>query len=131
VFARTDDQLLLFGNTNGHGVVEERQVDLGGSWQPRTWTQEIITAQRVDSNTWLVALADGGVERFTYSNASSLNIAQVPGIRDMALDPLSGLMYLAAGSQVIAVNSQTGQTAATYPIGGEVRYVLPFFNRQP
>ncbi|MFT3883917.1 MAG: hypothetical protein QM724_00345 [Flavobacteriales bacterium] len=129
LFKRSTDALLLFGNTAGHSVVEERNVELGGAWQPRAWSQPIAAVEQVDGDTWILALADGTIERFTYANTSSQPIAQIADVQALAYDPLNGLLYIGAGTQVLAIDPLTGQIGATYTIGGEVRYVVPLFNR--
>lgn len=129
MFKRDDNHVLLFGDAGGQGVVEDHDLENGGGWEPSTWNSTITAVERVDANTWLVALADGLLQRFTYSNAGSVTIANIAGIRDLSLDPASGLIYLAAATDVLAINPQNGQTVASYGIGTPVHHVLPLLNR--
>ncbi len=126
---RDDAHVLLFGNRNGQGVVEDRNIVGGGGWEPYVWPAPITAVERVDANTFLVALANGQLERFTYSNAGSVTIMLVPDIRDLSLEPISGLVYVAAGSEVMALNAQSGQVATTWSIGSPVAYAMPLLNR--
>ncbi len=126
---RDDAHVLLFGNRGGQGVVEDRNIVGGGGWEPYAWPSPITAAERVDANTFLVALADGQLERFTYSNAASLTIATVPDIRDLHLEPISGLVYVAAGTQVLTINAQTGVIGTSWSIGSPVEYAMPLLNR--
>ena len=129
MFRRDDDHVLLFGDDSGQGVVEDHDLENGGGWEPFTWNSTITDVERVDANTFLVALADGTLQRFTYSNAGSIAIANIAGMRDLSLDPASGLLYVAAGSDVLAINPQDGQTVANYGMGTPVHHVLPLLNR--
>ncbi len=129
MWRRNDANALLFGDQDGHGVVKDHNIEAGGGWEPYSWTSSITAAERVDANTFLVALSDGAVERFTYSNAGSIAIAAVPDVHDLSLDPVSGLVYAATGTEVVAINPVNGQVAASYTIGVPVRYVLPLLNR--
>ena len=129
MFRRNDTHVLLFGNRDGHGVLEDHDVESGGGWEPYQWTSTVIAVERVDANTLLVALADGKLERFTYSNAGSVTIANIADMRDLSLDPVSGLVYVAAGTSVSAVNPQNGQITSSYSVGSPVHYVLPLLNR--
>jgi hypothetical protein len=129
MFRRDDAHVLLFGNRDGQGVVEDRDIGNGGGWEPYMWNSAITAVERVDANTFLASLTDGSLERFTYSNAGSVIIANIADMRDLALDPVSGLVYVAAGTSVLAVNPQNGQIASNYSIGVPVRYVLPLLNR--
>lgn len=129
MFRRNDTHVLLFGNRDGQGVVEDHDIGNSGGWEPYQWASTITAVERVDANTFLVALSDGSLERFTYSNAGSVTIANIPDIRDLSLDPVSGLVYVAAGTSVLAINPQNGQITSSYGIGTPVRYVLPLLNR--
>ncbi|MBK9759421.1 MAG: hypothetical protein IPO90_05485 [Flavobacteriales bacterium] len=128
LFRRDDEHLLLFGDRNDQGVVEDRNI-AGGGWEPRTWNSTITAVEQVDANTYLVALNSGSLERFTYSNAGSLTLANIANVHDLSLDPVSGTVYAAAGTDVLQVDPQNGQVLATWSIGSEVRYVLPLLNR--
>ncbi len=129
MYPRDDAHLLLFGNRNGLGVVEDRNIVGGGGWEPYTWLSPITAVERVDANAFLVALANGQLERFTYSNAGSVTIATISNIRDLSLEPVSGLVYAAAGMNVLTVNAQTGAIGTTWSIGAPIQYALPLLNR--
>lgn len=126
---RDDVHLLVFGTRNGQGVVEDRDVQNGGGWEPRTWPAAITCVERVDANTFLVGLENGTIERFTWSNAGSLLVANLPDVQHMSVDPVSGLVYVAAGENVYLLDQQNGQFTATWAIGAPVKYALPLFNR--
>ncbi len=129
MFKRGDTHVLLFGNRDGHGVVEDHDVENGGGWEPYQWNSTITAVEQTDANTHLVALADGSLERFTYSNAGSVTVANIPDVRDLSMDPVSGLVYVAAGTSVLAINPQNGLIASNYAIGSPVHHVLPLLNR--
>lgn len=129
MFRRNDTQVLLFGDRDGHGVVRDHSIADGGGWEPYSWGSGIAAVERVDANTFLVALTDGTLERFTWSNAGSIPIADLPEVRDLSLDAVSGLVYAAAGTSVLAIDPQNGQIASSYSIGAPIRYVLPLLNR--
>ena len=128
LYRRDDNDVLLFGNHNGAGSVEDHSL-AGGGWEPHTWNSTITAVERVDANTFLIALADGSLERFTYSNAGSVTIANIAEMRDLSLDPVNGLVYVAAGMSVLAINPQNGGIASSYDIGAPAYYALPLLNR--
>lgn len=129
MFRRNGAQVLLFGDRDGHGAVRDHSIADGGGWEPYSWDSGIAAVERVDANTFLVALMDGTLERFTWSNAGSIPIADLPEVRDLSLDPVSGLVYVAAGTSVLAVNPQNGQIASSQSMGAPMYYVLPLLNR--
>ena len=129
MFARDDSHVLIFGNRNGQGVVEDRNTDVGGGWEPRIWASAITAVEGIDANTFLVALTNGTLERFTYTNAGSVLTGSPGSITDLAFEPVSGTVYAGAGNEVLRIDPQSGSTISSYPIGVPVRYVLPLLNR--
>lgn len=127
--ARTNDLVLVYGNRNGEGVVQERSVASGGGWEPRTWPSPITAVERADTGSWIVALANGSLERFTYANAASLTIGSGSPVQDLAMDPVSGLMYAVRGQELVAFDPQSGVAGTTWALGAEGAYVLPVLNR--
>lgn len=127
--ARTNDLALLFGNRNGQGVVQERSVASGGGWEPRTWPSPVKAVERVDAGTWVVALADGSIERFTYGNAGSLTIGSGVPVQDLGYDPVAGVMYAVRGQEVITFDPLTGAPGPGWALGADGAFVLPVFNR--
>ncbi len=129
MFRRNDGQVLLFGDRDGSGVVKDHNIQAGGGWEPYSWNARIAAVERVDANTFLVALADGAIERFNWSTAASVTIANIVGVHDLAYDQVSGMVLVAAASDVITLDPQTGDIAAGYAMGAPVRLVLPLLNR--
>lgn len=129
MYLRDDEQVLFFGDQNGMGTVRDHNVQGGGGWNPYQWNAAITAVERVDAGTFIVALDNGSVERFTYPSSGSVPIAQVDGVNDLAYEPVSGLVYAGTGSDVLAINPQTGQVVMSIAIGAPVAYVLPLLNR--
>lgn len=129
MFPRSDANVLLFGNRGSQGVVEDRSISGSGGWEPRSWNEHITAVEQVDGDHFLVALAGGGLERFTYSSASSLPLASGTPISDLAYDPVHGTVFAASGSLVRSLDPQSGAVLASWSAGSEVRYVLPLLNR--
>lgn len=132
LFARDADHLLLFGNRDGHGVVEDRYLPLGGGWEPYAWPAEITAVTRLgDTDAFIVAFADGGLARFTYTDAGSIALASGPVVHDLAFNAADTSILAASDGEVRALAPTTGMVLATFPMGGDVRHVLPLYNREP
>ncbi len=129
IFDRDGQHLLIFGNRNGMGVVQDRSIAGGSGWEPYTWPQAITATERVEQGTWLVALANGDLHRFTFNNAGSLVVATTPVLHTMTLNTVDNRVYAGAEGQVIAIDPTTGTFAPAWTVAGSVRYVLPLLNR--
>jgi outer membrane protein assembly factor BamB len=129
VFNRDAQHLLIFGNRNGHGVVQDRSVAGGSGWEPAQWPAEITAVEQVAPGTWLVALANGSLQRYNFNNSTSFNMATTPVLNTMVLDPVSGLLYAGADGQVLVLDPTTGANAGSWAVAGAVRRILPLYNR--
>lgn len=129
IFSRDAGHALLFGNRNDQGVVEDRDLGGGGGWEPHDWTAAIGAVTEAGNGTYLVALENGDLERFTYASANSTTILSGEPIRSISFDPVGGLAYAGRGSNVIAVDPQSGAVAGEWAIGAEVKYVLVLLNK--
>ncbi|MCB0785347.1 MAG: hypothetical protein KDC02_14205 [Flavobacteriales bacterium] len=123
------NEVLLFGNRNGEGVVEQRNIDSGAWWEPRTFSQgEIRAVARQDGNTWFVALP-GELVRFTYSNAGAITVSGGVDLDALAYDAANGLLWGASGNEVLWMDPASGAVLGSVPVQDEVLFLLPFFNR--
>ena len=123
------NEVLLFGNRNGEGVVEQRNIDSGAWWEPRTFSQgEIRAVARQDGNTWFVALP-GELVRFTYSNAGAITVNGGVDLDALAHDAANGLLWGASGNEVLWMDPASGAVLGSVPVQDEVLFLLPFFNR--
>lgn len=129
MFERAADVVLIFGNQGGQGRVIERNLTGGGGWEPRTWAGTITAVEQLNSDTWLVALANGDLQRFTYSDAGSLSIGTTPVLSTLVNDRMSGAFYGGADGQVVILDPLSGTILGDLPVGGHVLRVLPLFNR--
>ena len=129
IFERDADHVLIFGNRDGHGRVQDRNVAGGGGWEPYIWPHTISAVERVASGTWLVALSNGDLQRFTSGNAGSVSIATTPELNTLTYDQVNGIVYGGADGHVLAINPSTGAVVPGWSVNGSVRYVLPLLNR--
>ncbi|MEO8733855.1 MAG: Ig-like domain-containing protein [Flavobacteriales bacterium] len=129
MFERDAQHALVFGNLNGLGRVQDRDILGGGSWEAYVWQSEITAVTQVAATTWLVALGNGDLQRFTYDNDGSLSIGSTPVLNDMSYDPASGAVFGGADGQVIAFDPSSGAIISNFAMNGTVRKVLPLRNR--
>lgn len=128
MFQRDDDHLLLFGNRNGEGVVEDRNMLQGGGFEPRTFSQgEIIDADRIDDNTYLIALPDG-IVRYTHNPDQVFAVSSlVPD--HLAYDAVTGTLFASTGSTLHVLDASTGFEAATIALPSAPMKLLVLLNR--
>ncbi len=129
LFLLPNDVVMVFGNRNGQGVLGLRDAASGAGWEPYTWPSDITAVERISTDQWLVALANGTLERYVRSNNSALPIGPGLPIADMALDPVSGTVYAASDQQIVQLDPASGTVMATWNTGNPVRYVRTLLNR--
>jgi hypothetical protein len=120
--------VLVFGNRNGQGVIEDRNIVDGGSWEPRTFPDPILAVASIDANTYIVSV-QGSLQRFNYSNASALTIATGLSAEVMAYDEVNGTLLVSESGQLKVMDPGTGAVLSTYTLPSAVVEILPLYNR--
>lgn len=126
--AHGPSHVLVFGNRNGAGVIQERNVVAGGVYEMQVFAGDPIQAvARIDEQTFAIARSSG-IVRFSYpTNAlwtlSSANAAA------LAFDPVSGGLLAGAGDQLITMNANTGTQLDVRTIPFSVGGILLHLNR--
>ena len=129
LFPRDADHVLIFGNSNGVGRVLDRTLSGSGTWEAYTWAAPITAVERTGPSTWLVALSNGDLQRFTYGGMGSISIGTTPVLTTMAYDAVNGRVYCGTADGVLMINPVTGASSTAWSVGGTVRKVLPLLNR--
>lgn len=129
LYPRGSSHALIFGNRNGQGRVLDRTLAGGGTWEAYDWPAPITAVVQVSDLTWLVALSNGDLQRFTYGGSGALSIGTTPVLATMAWDPVNGWVYGGADGEVVLINPMTGNTSPGWTVNGAVLKVLPLFNR--
>lgn len=122
-------RVLLFGNSNGSGMVQRMTVSGGSYSDLYTWPTSLSAASPAGAGVWAVALANGQLRNFTYPNTGSLSLLDGMPIRQMDLDRANGVLYAAGDGQLRAIDPQTGIVLGTWSVPGEVRKVLCLLNK--
>ncbi|MFZ1686370.1 MAG: hypothetical protein WAU70_03045 [Flavobacteriales bacterium] len=125
---RDNNHVLLFGNRNGEGVVEDRNILQGGGFEPRIFNQgEIISALPVDDNTYIIALP-AGIVRYTYNPDQVFTVSGlVPD--QLVYDPVNGTLFASTGSTLHVLDATTGFEAATIALPSAPMKLLVLLNR--
>jgi hypothetical protein len=129
MYRRTDQHALIFGNRDGTGVIQDRNVQEGGSFEPREFAGTVITAtERLDDNTWVIALA-GQLIRYGHSSNSISPLANGFTATTLAYEAATGTLYAGVDDQLITLDPLTGAMTGTYSMPGGVGRILPLLNR--
>lgn len=128
LFMRDEDHVLLFGNRSGQGLVLDRNLGGGGTWEAYAWPTAIRAVERLSEMDWLVALANGELRRYEYGGGS-IALGTAPLLHCLVYEPVNGVVYGGADGQVLAIDPGTGANTASWSVSGPVRRVLPLHNR--
>jgi len=128
MFNRDADHVLLFGNRNGEGVVEDRDITDGGYWEPRVFPEPLRAVVRITENLYILSVGTELI-RFTYSNAGAITIASGISADHLACNEVTGELVVADGQTVLVMDAGDGSTIASYTFPQEVVGLLPLYNR--
>jgi len=129
LLARNSQQLFIFGNRNGTGVVQERNVAQGGATDLQSFNQGPISAVAVLNSSTAVVAVPGMLMRFN-AGSNSLNVlAQGLTAQSLAYDPASGILYAGVDEQLLAMDPLTGSSTVLFSFPHPVGRILPLLNR--
>lgn len=122
-------ELLLFGAANGGGRMVVVDILRGGQRVLLEWPSPVVCATSTGANSWLIGFADGSVERYGWGAVGSVPFTRINDLRALCYEPVSAVVYAAAGNSILAVDPGNGATIGSWPFAGPVEAVLPLRNR--
>lgn len=126
---RNNAQLLVFGNRNGTGLIQERNVVQGGGFDLREFSEGPISAvARLDANTAIVAIPDRLIRYSANSNTVVL-LAQGFTAQALAYEPATGSLHVGVGNMLFTVDPLTGAQSSSTMIPHDIGTILPLLNR--
>lgn len=122
------DEVLLFGNRDGDGVIEQRVIPTAGSADLMTFAgEEIRAVASITSDVYAIALP-GRIVRYTRSGNSATDLVPL-GADDLAHDPANGILWAADGTSVLGLHPVTGSLVESHAVPQPVDHLLALFNR--
>lgn len=123
-----NDRVMVFGNRDGDGVVQERNLATGGVFEMQVFPGTPLRAvTSLDENTFILALP-GEMTRF---NASTTAVAGISAFTADALayEAATGTLYAGAGSTLQLMDPANGAVTGTFALGTPIGHILPLLNR--
>lgn len=128
-FHRGGTDLVMFGNAGGDGIIEDINIQAGGTPDRRQFPGETIRAvARMDADNYAVALT-GRLVRFNYGTTTVTTIA--PGLTGDAIahEAARGSLLLSVGPELLTIDPGSGTTLSTWVNGFPIAHILPLLNR--
>lgn len=123
------DQVLVFGQRNGAGVIQARNVQQGGGSDLMTFNGgPLLDVARAAPGTYFVALPDQIVRYSTSSNSVTV-VAQGLEARALAFEAATGTLYAGVDGQLVAIDPTTGARTVLHTFPHPVGLILPLLNR--
>jgi hypothetical protein len=128
-FQRQGSDALIFGNRNGDGVIQIFNTDFGPGFEPRTFNGEPLkVVDQLDANNYLIATSSG-LYKYTYSNNNLQMISGNQSILDLQYDLLTGVLYAISGTDILAIDPNSGNSSTIGSLGAPIKRILPFYNK--
>ena len=107
IFVKSADELVIFGNKNGHALVKVYYIGDNAFWEPRTLDAQPITdAVQLNAETYLF-LQNGHLIKFDLTHAWIFDLGVILGnqnLSKMKFDELNSILYLSDFKKITAVN---------------------------
>jgi hypothetical protein len=94
---KNEDNVFLFGNIAGQGVIQLYDIPGNGLWNPYPGslpTGSILSAVRINEDTYLIGMSNGNIYKYQYTS-SGLTLF-LPGFnaKKLILDPIQNILYV-------------------------------------
>jgi len=130
IFEKDNDNVFLFANQNGQGILRLYNITDNGTWEPHTMPAgQIHDALQIDGNAYLIAL-DDGIYKYQYANNSLT--AYLPGVYAITLkyDVLNSEVYINTGTQINVYDYSTHTLINTIPSADPILDFQFLYNKQ-
>ncbi len=128
IFALNDQQMLLFGERNGQGLIQQWNTFQGGNSDLRIFTEGAITAVSAISNVSFIIALPNRIVRYDQPSNSATDLLFLSA-NDVAFDRANGSVLIASGQQILVVDPNNASIINTIEVGHQVTRVLPLFDR--
>jgi hypothetical protein len=99
IFQKDEDNIFIFGNQGGQGIIRLYSISANGTWEPHTLPAGMITdVVQIDENDYIISL-ESGLYKYQY-DMNSLT-TYLPGVN------ASKIKYDAVNSDIYAVQGNT------------------------
>lgn len=129
LLARNSQQLLIFGNRNGTGTIQERNVAQGGTTDLQTFNQGPISAVALLNSGTAVVAVPGMLMGFSPASNTLTVVAQGFTAQTLAYDPASGIVYAGVENALLALDPLNGSSTVLFTFPHPVGGVFPLLNR--
>lgn len=104
-FSKDTDNIFVLGNATGQGVIEIYQISSNGFWTPHTLTPgTILSAEQVDSDTYLIGHSNGNIYKYIYSTNSSTPFITGVMARNIKFDAVNQEVIVTDGNSIKQYN---------------------------
>ncbi|MFN6114714.1 MAG: Ig-like domain-containing protein [Flavobacteriales bacterium] len=129
MYARNDQNALVFGTRNGLGVIQDRNVDLGGTFEIREFPEGPMHAvAQLNTNTYIIAYGDR-LARWSYQTDDLSTLATGITAQALAFEPATGALYVGVGNELRRMDPNTGALVDVTSLQHAAGVILPLRNR--
>jgi hypothetical protein len=128
ILRRDDLRVLIAGNRNGLGVVQDRNTQPGGAQDLRQFDAPILAMARMGPQDMALALGNG-VYRYRWTTNSLVPL--LPGVQAscLAFDEANGRLHAGAGATVYSIDALNGGAPMVLQVGEPVGSLAVLLNR--
>jgi hypothetical protein len=100
---RNDNEVFLFGNVAGQGVLQLYERAANHIWSPYPYplpAGELLSAVRLDEDNYLIGMSDGTIYQYNYVSSSITSLLPGYTAKKMLIEPLHNVLYVVEENSV-------------------------------
>jgi hypothetical protein len=126
---RNDDNVFVFGNSGTQGYMKNYVISDNGFWEPHPLqTGKVLSAERIDDNTFLIS-QENGVSKYTYNPNSLTDYLPAIAATSINYEPLNNLVILAEANNVKFYNYSNAALLNTVSASTEIKSLSLLYNK--
>ncbi len=100
IFEKDDDNIFIFANKNGQGIIRLYTISENGTWEPHTLPAgKINSVSQVDENNYIIAI-ESGLYKYQYNNNSLTDYVPGSNVASVKYEPTTSEIYTASGNEL-------------------------------
>jgi len=130
IFEKDDDNVFIFANQSGQGIMELYSISGNGVWAPHTIpTGKINDVLQIDENNYIIA-HQSGMYKYQYDNNSLTSYVLGINATSIKYNPTTSEIFASSGSEIMVYDYASHSLINTISVADSIMDFQLLYNRQ-
>lgn len=126
---RTEDDILIFGNNGGQGIMKDYDAESNGFWEPHSFPSgRILSACRVDGNNFMIG-HESGILWYRYDANSLVTFRAGEQATGIQYNDVDNIIVVAVGNEIKYYSFPSGSLIHSIMHSNVIKGMEVFYNK--